>query len=216
MGLGVKVEIAALVLAAGLSRRMGQPKPLLDWGGRTVLEHILAQLQAGSITDIRVITGAYADALTQIAQRMGATVIHNRDYATGEMLSSLQAGLRALVDTQVSAALITLGDQPMIRAENVHTVLAAYAGGDKGIVAPSHNLRRGHPILIDRRYWDELLALPAGSAPRDAINRHTDDTAYVDADESVLGDIDTPEAYAEARREAELPEIEISNVSRIE
>lgn len=198
------MSIAALVLAAGLSSRMGQPKPLLDWGGRTVLEHILLQLRAGGISDSRVITGSHADALAAVAARMGVTTVHNADYATGEMLSSLQTGLRALLDTGVSAALITLGDQPMIRAENVRAVLDAYAAGKGGIVAPSHTMRRGHPILIDRRYWQELLDLPAGSAPRDAINRHANDTAYVDADESVLGDIDTPEAYAEARAKAGL------------
>ena len=199
------MSVAALVLAAGLSRRMGQPKPLLDWGGHTVLEHILTQLRAADVEDIRIVTGAHADALAAIAQQMGVTAVHNADYATGEMLSSLQTGLRALEPTQVNAALITLGDQPMIRAENVRAVLDAYAKGDKGIVAPSHNMRRGHPILIDRRYWAELLDLPTGSAPRDAINRHPDDTAYINADECILGDIDTPEAYAEARKAAGLP-----------
>jgi probable selenium-dependent hydroxylase accessory protein YqeC len=193
----VERRCATLVLAAGLSSRMGRSKPLLPWGERSVLEQIIGQLRAGLVTDIHVITGADHEAVAAIAAAATAAVIYNPDYAAGEMLSSLQAGLRAL-PVNVSAALVALGDQPMIRASNVRRLLRAYAEGKGGIVAPSHAMKRGHPILIDRRYWSELLALPPGSAPRDVINRHADDTYYVESDESVLQDIDTPAAYAAA------------------
>jgi molybdenum cofactor cytidylyltransferase len=193
----IERRCAALVLAAGLSRRMGRSKPLLPWGERTVLEQVIGQLRAGRVTDIRVITGAEQEAVRAVAASAGAEVTHNPNYATGEMLSSLHAGLRAL-PANVSATLVTLGDQPMIRASNVRKLLRAYAEGRGGIIAPSCNMKRGHPILIDRQYWDELLALPPGSAPRAVINRHTNDIAYVETDDSVLQDIDTPEAYAAA------------------
>jgi molybdenum cofactor cytidylyltransferase len=198
--------LTALVLAAGLSSRMGQSKPLLDWGGRTVLEQIIGQLHAGGVHDVQVITGAQAEAVAAAATRAGAVAVHNPDYAEGEMLSSLQTGLRLLRDTPACAALVTLGDQPMLRAMNVRRIMQQYAEGGAGIVAPSYDMRRGHPILIDRRYWDELLALPAGSAPRDVINRYAHDTAYIETDDSVLGDIDTPDAYQAARQRAGLGE----------
>jgi len=199
----VRQRTMAIVLAAGMSRRMGQPKVLLPWGDQTVLERILSQL-IGSVDETVVITGAQRQAVEALARRAGATPIHNPDYAAGEMLSSLQVGLRALIERGAAGALAVLADQPMVRARTVHHIIQAYAQTQKGLVAPSHNMRRGHPILIDRRYWQALLDLPPGSAPRDVINRHPDDIAYVDADDSVLRDIDTLEAYREELRRAGL------------
>ena len=81
----------------------------------------------------------------------------------------------------------------------------AYAEGKGEIVAPSYQMRRGHPILIDRRYWAEILALPDGGAPRDVINRYPDRAAFVNVDsDSVLRDVDTPEDYRDERGRAGL------------
>jgi molybdenum cofactor cytidylyltransferase len=132
----------------------------------------------------------------------GAVPHHNPDYAAGEMLSSLQIGLTAALNQNAAGALIVLGDQPSMRQKTIRSILDAYAEGRGTIIAPSHHMRRGHPILIDCMYWQELLDLPPGSAPRDVINRHADQIGYVEADDSVLRDIDTPEAYAEERRRA--------------
>ncbi len=196
-------RVSAIVPAAGLSRRMGQPKPLLPWGDGVIIEQVVRTLRAAGVDEVVVITGAYADAVRTAAESVGARCVHNPAYAEGDMLSSLQIGLRAL-KPRTSAAIIALADQPLIRKVNVQRMLLAYAEGRGRIVAPSHQMRRGHPILIDRRYWGELLALPPGSAPRDAINRHADAIAYIDCDDSVLLDVDTPEAYANALRRAGL------------
>ncbi|MCA9908975.1 MAG: nucleotidyltransferase family protein, partial [Anaerolineae bacterium] len=197
----VQQRTLALVLAAGMSRRMGRPKVLLPWGAQTVLEQIVCQLR-GHVHEIVIVTGAQREAVEAIAARVGAGCVHNSDYTSGEMLTSLRVGLRELIARDAVAALTVLGDQPMIRAANVRKIVRAYAQGQGGIVAPSHTMRRGHPILIDRRYWQELLDLPPGSAPRDVINHHGDDIAYVETDDSVLRDIDTPEAYQEELRRA--------------
>ncbi|MCC6616830.1 MAG: putative selenium-dependent hydroxylase accessory protein YqeC [Anaerolineae bacterium] len=199
--LEVRRRTLAIVLAAGMSRRMGQPKVLLPWGDQVVLERILSQL-AGAVDESIVITGAQREPVKAIAEHFCATCVHNPDYAEGDMLSSLQVGLRALIEREAQAALVVLGDQPMIRARNVHKIVQAYAQGQTGLVAPSHHMRRGHPILIDRRYWQPILDLPPGSAPRDVINQHADDIAYVNTDDSVLRDIDTPEIYREELRRA--------------
>ncbi|MCL4246922.1 MAG: putative selenium-dependent hydroxylase accessory protein YqeC [Anaerolineae bacterium] len=199
----VRRRTLAIVLAAGMSQRMGQPKVLLPWGGQTVLQRILSQL-IGSVDDIIVITGAQREAVEAIAEHVGAAGVNNPDYAAGEMLSSLQVGLRALIERDAQAALVVLGDQPMMRAANVRKIVRAYAQGKGGIIAPSHAMRRGHPILVDRRYWQEILDLPPASAPRDVINRHAADSAYVETDDSVLRDIDTPAAYQEELRRAGL------------
>jgi molybdenum cofactor cytidylyltransferase len=200
-----KSRVGAVVLAAGLARRMGQPKVLLAWeAGSTILDHILKQLQAAGVEDVVVVTGHEADKVREIVKQHGITVVHNPDYATGEMLSSLKTGLRALPDN-VTATLVVLGDQPRIQPEIVRLVMQAYAAGKGRIVAPSYEMRRGHPILIDRQYWNEILALPADGAPRDVINAHADQIAYVVVDtDSVLGDVDTPEDYEKERRRAGL------------
>jgi molybdenum cofactor cytidylyltransferase len=201
----VQRHVGAVVLAAGMSSRMGQPKMLLPWAGRrNILEQILDQLVLARVPHITVVTGNRAGEVTAIAKRAGVNDVHNPDYATGEMLSSLKAGLAAM-PPHISAALVVLGDQPRIQARIVNQVLTAYAEGAGDIVAPSYQMRRGHPILIDRRYWPEIMALPGDGAPRDVINRYPDRIGYVNVDtDSILGDVDTPDEYREERRRAGL------------
>jgi molybdenum cofactor cytidylyltransferase len=199
--------IGAVVLAAGLASRMGTMKVLLPWEhGRTIIEHIVRQLTLARVdTDIiTVVTGHQSKKVTQKLEGTGVTTTHNPHFVGGEMLSSLKTGLEAMPQ-HVEAALVVLGDQPRLQAKTVQMVMAAYARGEGDIIAPSYNMRRGHPILIDRKYWREILDLPEEGSPRDVINRHKDDIVYVTVDtDSVLKDVDTPEAYAEERRRAGL------------
>ncbi|HEX2907106.1 MAG TPA: selenium cofactor biosynthesis protein YqeC [Phototrophicaceae bacterium] len=201
----VQRHVGAIVLAAGMARRMGQPKVLLPWTDRkTIIEQILDQLLLAKVQPTYVITGHKANDVRPLVTRLGAEAVYNPDYASGEMLSSLKAGLQAM-PTHISAALVVLGDQPRIQARVISQVLTAYAEGAGDIIAPSYQMRRGHPILIDRRYWPEILNLPADGAPRDVIDQHKDRTAYVNVDtDSVLRDIDTPEDYRDERRNAGL------------
>lgn len=202
----VQRTVGAIVLAAGMARRMGQSKVLLPWTeNRTILEHIIHQLMLARVEPITIVAGNQAAEVRAAAERAGVTTIFNEAYESGEMLSSVKAGLRAMPE-HVAAALIVLGDQPRIQPRIVEQVLMAYAEGRGEIVAPSYQMRRGHPILIDRRYWAEILALPDGGAPRDVINRYPERVAYVTVDsDSVLRDVDTPEDYRDERRRAGLP-----------
>jgi molybdenum cofactor cytidylyltransferase len=201
----VQKHIGAVVLAAGMSRRMGQPKVLLPWGGhRTIIEHIIEQLALARVPQITVVTGHRAGEVRQVVGRGGADVVHNESYTTGEMLSSLKAGLRAM-PAHISAVLVVLGDQPRIQPKIITQVMMAYAEGAGDIIAPSYHMRRGHPILIDKRYWSEILDLPETGSPRDVIDRHKDRIAYVNVDtDSVLCDVDTPEDYRQERKLAGL------------
>jgi molybdenum cofactor cytidylyltransferase len=203
----VQRSVGAVVLAAGMASRMGQMKVLLPWvDERTIIEHIVRQLILARIDpdNIVVVTGNEAARVRAALQGTDVTVVHNPNYATGEMLSSLQVGLRTMPD-HVSAALMVLGDQPRIQPKTVQLVVGAYAEGKGGIVAPSFEMRRGHPLLLDRRYWREMLELPLDGSPRRVINTHKDEIAYVLVDnDSVLKDVDTPEAYREERRKAGL------------
>jgi len=200
----VQRQVAALVLAGGLSSRMGRSKPLLPWGDNTVIDTIVHHLQLMRLSDIVVVTGYRNKEVERAIKYRRVRTVYNRNYATGEMLSSFKTGLAALAPN-ISACLIFLGDQPQINTRLVNEILVAYAEGKGKIVAPSYQNRRGHPILIDRRYWRELLDLPSDGAPRNVINAYQAETAYVlTDDENVLRDMDTPEEYQEALRRAGL------------
>lgn len=203
--LEVQRPVGAVVLAAGLSRRMGQPKVLLPWTSRmTIIEHIITQLMMARVDHIVVVTGNRAGEVRRLASGRGAETVHNPDYEAGEMLSSLKAGLEAL-PPNMAAALVVLGDQPRIQPRVISQVMMSYAEGHGQIVAPTYQGERGHPILIDRRYWPEILALPPGSAPRDVIKKYPAETALIDVNtDSILGDVDTPDDYQNQRRLAGL------------
>ena len=200
----VRRRIGAVVLAGGMSSRMGQLKVLMPWDGRPVISAILERLRNARLDDVVVVTGHAASQVRIAAGREGVRCVHNPDYREGEMLSSLQVGLRAL-GPEIAACLVVLGDQPQIEPRVISDLLAAYAEGKGDIVAPSYRRRRGHPYIVDRAFWPELLELPPETAPRDVINAHSDATAYIDAPtDSILRDIDTPEDYARERRLAGL------------
>ncbi len=199
----VQRPIGAVVLAAGMSRRMGEPKVLLPWThGKTIIEHILDQLILARIDHITVVTGNRADQVEALTKARGAKVAFNPRYEVGEMLSSLKVGLMNQAD-HVAAALVVLGDQPRLQPKIVGQVMMAYAEGKGGLVVPSYQMRRGHPLLIDRRYWNELIALPEDGNPRDVIGAYP--MTYVNVDnDSVLHDVDTPDDYRQERQRAGL------------
>ena len=199
----VQRRIGAVVLAAGMSSRMGRSKMLLPWDNRTVIESIVARLVTARIPEIVVVTGYRSGDVTRALKKLPVKTVHNPGYVAGEMLSSLQVGLRDLADT-TAACLVVLGDQPSLDGRVIHRVQETYATGQRGIVMPDHRGQRGHPVLFDRRFWPELLALESG-APRDVIQRHADQTAIAEVDsDSILRDIDTPEQYRQERRWAGL------------
>jgi molybdenum cofactor cytidylyltransferase len=186
--------IAAIVLAAGQSRRMGQNKLFLPYGQATVIETIVTEIAAcEAVRDIVVVTGHDADRVVARLDGYPVRCVFNPAYAQAEMLVSIQTGLRALPQT-IDAALIVLGDQPQLRREIVQRVIDA-AEPDH-LIIPSFQMKRGHPILIPRSVWPSILSLPPAATLRDVIRAHTDHIRYVTfEDDSVLRDIDTPEDY---------------------
>jgi len=186
--------ITAIILAAGESKRMGQPKMLMPWGKSTVLQTVISTAQASGITDILVVTGG---ARIQIETLIGKTVqtIFNEDYAKGEMLSSIQTGLTMKM-REASAAIICLGDQPQIKERSVRRVCDTFLASKSPIVVPSYEMHRGHPWLLARSLWDEFLALKPPQTPRDFLKKHSRKINYVEVDtSSVIEDLDTPEDY---------------------
>jgi molybdenum cofactor cytidylyltransferase len=190
--------ISAILLAAGESRRMGQPKLILPWGKTTVLGQVVASFAAAAIEDILVVTGAaraqIEEAVALLAKTYPVRAIHNPNHVQGGMLSSIQTGLAGLGPIP-SAALIGLGDQPQVRDVTIRTICSAYFRTEALLVFPSFENRRGHPWLANRPFWAEILSLPHSTNPRQFINSFTRCIEYVPADESILQDLDTPEDY---------------------
>ena len=191
----VHSRVTAVVLAAGQSSRMGQVKQLLPWGDTTVLGQTIRNLQETAVYDILVVSGHEANKVETIALREGVNAIRNRQYASGEMISSLQTAVRQLPEW-VTAVLVALADQPMVPPEVMDQLLFAYWQGKGSLVAPAFDGRRGNPVLIGREHFAELLALTPDEAPRTLLQRHPADLHLVPVSSAaVLHDLDSPEDY---------------------
>ena len=187
--------ITAIILAAGESKRMGEPKMLMPWGKSTVLQTVISTFQASGVKDILVVTGG---AHQQVEELIGRTVeiVFNENYQTGEMLSSIQLGL-SVKKREASAALICLGDQPQVEERSVRSVCNAFLAGKSEIVVPSYEMQRGHPWLVARPMWDEILAMKSPKTARDFLKNNARKIHHVIVDNpSILADLDTPEDYA--------------------
>ena len=200
----VQQRVAAVVLAAGFSSRMGaQSKILLPWDGRTVIEMVVSRLLAARVPEIVVVTGHRAAAVTEVLAHLPVKVVVNPEFAQGEMLSSVQTGIRSL-SPDIAACLIVMGDQPTLEGRVIGRLLDAYATTGGEMLVPVFQGQRGHPVLFGKRFWPELLALETG-APRDVLRRYPDRVVQVDVNtDSILRDIDTPEQYRSERRRAGL------------
>lgn len=192
------MSLAAIVLAAGISRRMGQPKMLLPWGKTTVLGQVVSTLAACNVDEIIVVTGGAREPVeAEVAHLAGSfpvRAVFNAQYEAGEMMSSIRVGLAGL-GPQVKAALIALGDQPQLSPDSARRVVSAWKLSGARLIIPSFNLRRGHPWLVKRDLWEELCAAPTG---REFLSAHAAEIVYVEGDESILKDLDTPEDYTRA------------------
>lgn len=191
--------IAAIILAAGQSKRMGQPKMLLPWGTMTVIEHVVATFLDAGVEDLVVVTGGAREQVEGLVGRFPVRTVHNPGFETGEMLSSVQYGLNVM-KAETEAALIGLGDQPQVQGSTVRQLRQAFLERGSLLLVPSFQRRRGHPWLVARPLWQELIAMKAPESPRDFLNRHGGEIDYVDVDTStILADLDTPEEYWKSR-----------------
>lgn len=194
-GKGWGDSVAALVLAAGMSTRMGQAKMVLPWGNTTIIGQVIRVLKSSGLVKIVVVTGAGRQQVVEVLENTDVEIVHNPMYSNGEMLHSFQLGLSRL-SSQLDAVLVALGDQPLIRSEVVCALLQEYLNTRAAIVVPSINNRRGHPWILDRRMWSNVGRLRSPETLRDFLNSHADEIHYLKVDDSsILVDIDTPEQY---------------------
>ncbi len=189
-------EIAAVVLAAGLSRRMGRPKLTLAWGGTTVIGHVVDVLYEAGVKTVIIVTGGAHDLVSEALGGKPVEIVFNPRFAEDQMALSLQTGLAALPES-AEAVLVVLGDQPQIETAVVRAVIAEYCSSKAVLVAPSYQMHRGHPWLIERSLWPEILAIRPPTTLRDFLAAHADQMLYLSLDHaSILQDLDTPDDYA--------------------
>ncbi len=156
---GEHVSIAAIILAAGRSRRMGTQKLLLPWHGKTVIQQVVGEVLAAGLNPVVVVTGGDSAsdtaAIQQTLRGLPVTITDNPD-RDAEMLSSIRCGLKAL-PRESTAALITPGDLLGISSELVSRLTVAIEKSNRGMVMPIYQGTRGHPTIIAAKYFDEVL-----------------------------------------------------------
>ena len=197
---GAGPRVGAVVLAAGLSRRMGENKLLLDVDGAPLVARSVDAVLASRARPVVVVTGHEA---ARVRAALGARTlrfVHNPDYAAG-LATSLRAGIAAL-GADVDGALVCLADMPWVRAQHVDALIAAFAASpERPICAPTFEDERGHPVLWPARHFPALAALSGDVGARALLEVHAHELCHVPvADAGVLRDVDTPGALAAASR----------------
>jgi len=189
-------RVAAIVLAAGRSTRMGANKLLATLDGRPLVRHAVEAALGSNARPVIVVTGNDHEAVRAALAGLDVRVVHNPDYAAG-MSTSLRAGIAAIEhERDLKGALICLGDMPRVRAAHLDAIIAA-ATDDVQIVVPTHERKRGNPVLLHRALFDEVLALHGDVGARAVIERHADRALQLAIDDpAILLDVDTPNALA--------------------
>ncbi len=193
-------NISGILLAAGLSTRMGEPKQLLPFGESTIIETVVDSMLGSKFDEVIVVVGHCAAQIREQLAERPVKIVFNPDYHEG-MLTSAQAGIRALNVSDAFALMLV--DQPLITPALIDQVIDAYVRTDKRIALPSYNYKRGHPVIFHPEYADDILALGVESGGvRTLFKRYADDIHYVTVDtDRVLRDIDYREDYERALKE---------------
>jgi molybdenum cofactor cytidylyltransferase len=190
--------IAAIVLTGGKSERMGRPKALLRFRGKTFLELILDAIREAEIENTRIVVGHHRDEIQQVFPAL--PLVYNPDYNDG-MSTSVKAGLRALPQG-VSGAGVFLVDHPLIDAATITLLAGKLRPGH--IVLPTYGDRRGHPVFFAAELFAEILALGPEEGLNQVVRRDPQRVIVVPvANSGVLQDIDTPEQFQNLLRETQ-------------
>lgn len=187
--------MAAVVLAAGESSRMGSDKALLMYRGRTFLENIISVLRDAGITSIVVVLGHHAELIRQRLDLSSVEVVVNQDYRRGQT-SSLQAGLRVLAPDEPDGVVLCLVDHPVMSADTVQKLIQCFKLTRKPVVIPQLNGKHGHPVLLGREVLSQIAALGPDQGADIVIHRYRPQTEFIEVtDPGILIDVDDSESY---------------------
>jgi len=186
--------INAIILSAGESKRMGQPKPLLRFDDKTFLEHIISVLQFSNVDRITVVLGADAEIVEKSVDLSGTHLLLNKDYKKGQ-LSSLLTGIKNLPE-ETEAVLVCLVDHPLITEELVNQIVKTFKERKSPIIVPVYQGKRGHPVLFSKSLFKELLEAPEDKGARYVVYSNEEKVFELETSEKgILIGINTPEDY---------------------
>jgi molybdenum cofactor cytidylyltransferase len=174
--------LAAVILAAGESARMGRPKALLPYRGSTFLSHLLEITRHPKVGLTRVVVGAHREEIESAAALPPGEIVFNSDWRQGQ-LSSIQAALRSLPENSTDGILLCPVDHPLISAQLVSSLVENFYSIGPLIVLPKYSGRRGHPIIFSSRLYPELLAAPPDVGARAVVWAHAADVLEVPVEE---------------------------------
>lgn len=189
--------IAGIVLAAGLSRRMGQAKLLMPVDGRAIVRHAVEAVLAGGVDSVWVVTGPDVEPIEAALTGLDVQIVVNPAPEDGQA-GSLRVGIAAL-PAAVDAVLIALGDQPSLAPSIIPALLAARRTSPKLIVAPRYRDGQGNPVVFKREIFPELLRLTGDQGARPIIQNEPARVEWVDLDLPMPPDVDTPGDYEKIR-----------------
>ncbi|MBI5021549.1 MAG: nucleotidyltransferase family protein [Ignavibacteriales bacterium] len=192
--------ISGIILAAGSSRRMGSPKSLLKIGEKTFLQHIVDVLHSARVIDIVIILGAEAEEIRKSLSWFDGKTVVNEDWQKGQLTSIIKGidalDLNSTEPEEINGAMICPVDHPLLIQSLLVDLLQGYWTSKKKIIIPTFNSRRGHPVIFDKKYFDELRSASHDVGARSVIHKHSDDVCEVPVnEEGVLINIDTQEDY---------------------
>lgn len=191
----VNRDVFGLVLAAGKSSRMGKPKMDLPWGDTSILGAVVSALAKGGVNKVHIVINPLRKPkVPNNLPDVDIQWIENPDAEVEDMLSSIQAGLLSM-PPQCRYAIICPGDQPTISNNTVRAIIDKASGDGDRLIFPSYHMRRGHPWMVSRDLWGNILALEKSDNVRTFIQQHQDEINYVIVDSDPPSDIDTPEEY---------------------
>ncbi len=186
--------ISAILLAAGESKRMGQPKQLLPFRGSTLLGQIVENLLQSQAAETIVVLGSQAEEIIRQIAREPVRIVVNQEFEQG-MSSSIKCGLSHISEA-ADGVMIVLGDQPLIEKETIDLLIERHRQSERGIILPVYNGIRGHPVIFAMKYKDELMRLTGDIGGKQIVERHPSDVLEVEVDsESVVTSIDAESDY---------------------
>lgn len=174
--------LAAIILSAGASSRMGRPKALLPYREGTFLQHLLEVTRQPKIGVTRVVLGAGAEKIRTIAKLDPSAVVLNPDWEKGQ-LSSICAGVRSLANIETDGMILCPVDHPLVTAALVNDLVQQFYESGKSVVLPTYKGRRGHPVIFSSALYDELLSAPQEKGARAVVWAHAADLLEVATDE---------------------------------
>ncbi len=188
------LNISAILLAAGESKRMGKEKLSLPWGKRTILERCLQTLLASRVKEVIVVVNERTERILRHWSGKRVKVVTNPGYRRG-MSSSIRWGIKHL-SPECEGILIALGDQPLLRAQTINALVKAFVRDKSKIIIPSFKGEKGHPVIFPKNYERDLLGLRGDQGGKSIIKKHPKEICFVPVrSKGVLKDIDTWSEY---------------------